>query len=114
MSQDELRAAGALDEKGKSVIDPSRGLKTPEQGAATIVWCATSPQLEGKGGVYCENVDIATISSKDTSKLTINDLKDDKGVMPYAIDSGAAHRLWQLSEKLTGILSDAQGKNHAA
>jgi NAD(P)-dependent dehydrogenase (short-subunit alcohol dehydrogenase family) len=114
MSQDELRAAGALDEKGKPVIDPSRDLKTREQGAATIVWCATSPQLEGKGGVYCENVDIATISSKDPSKLTINDLKDDKGVMPYAIDSGAAHRLWQLSEKLTGILSDAPGKNHAA
>ena len=113
-SQDELRAAGALDEKGKPVIDPSRDLKTPEQGAATIVWCATSPQLEGKGGVYCENVDIATISSKDPSKLTINDLKDDKGVMPYAIDPGAAHRLWQLSEKLTGILSDAPGKNHAA
>ena len=26
-------------------------LKTPEQGAATSVWCATSPQLEGKGAV---------------------------------------------------------------
>jgi NAD(P)-dependent dehydrogenase (short-subunit alcohol dehydrogenase family) len=26
-------------------------LKTPEQGAATSVRCATSPQLEGKGGV---------------------------------------------------------------
>jgi NAD(P)-dependent dehydrogenase (short-subunit alcohol dehydrogenase family) len=25
-------------------------LKTPEQGAATSVWCATSPQLDGKGG----------------------------------------------------------------
>ena len=114
ISQDELRAAGALDEKGKPLIDPSRDLKTPEQGAATIVWCATSPQLEGKGGVYCEDVDIATISSKDPSKFTINDLKNDKGVMPYAIDSGAARRLWQLSEKLTGILSEAPQKNHAA
>ena len=34
-------------------------LKTPEQGAATSVWCAMSPQLEGKGGVYCMDVDIA-------------------------------------------------------
>jgi hypothetical protein len=102
ISQDELKASGALDAKGKPVLDPSRDLKTPEQGAATIVWCATNPQLEGKGGVYCENVDIATISSKDSSKMTINDLKDDKGVMPYAIDVAAAHRLWELSEKLIG------------
>jgi NAD(P)-dependent dehydrogenase (short-subunit alcohol dehydrogenase family) len=114
VSQDELRAAGAIDEKGKPVIDPYRDLKTPEQGAATIVWCATSPQLEGKGGVYCEDVDIAPISSKDPSKLTIKDVKDDRGVMPYAIDSGAAHRLWQLSEKLTGILSEAPGNDLAA
>jgi hypothetical protein len=98
-----LRASGAIDDQGRPVLDPSRDLKTPEQGAATIVWCATSPQLEGKGGVYCENVDIATISTKDPSKLTINDLKDDHGVMPYAVDSGAAHRLWELSEKLVGI-----------
>ena len=27
------------------------GLKTPEQGAATQVWAATSPQLHGLGGV---------------------------------------------------------------
>lgn len=106
ISQDELRASGAIDEEGNPILDPSLDLKTPEQGAATIVWCATSPQLEGKGGVYCENVDIATISSKDPSKLTINDLKDDKGVMPYAIESGAAHRLWELSEKLAGGLHE--------
>jgi NAD(P)-dependent dehydrogenase (short-subunit alcohol dehydrogenase family) len=31
-------------------------LKTPEQGAATSVWCATSPQLETTGGVYCMDV----------------------------------------------------------
>jgi hypothetical protein len=105
ISHDELRASGAVDDQGKPVIDPSRDLKTPEQGAARIVLCATSPQLEGKGGVYCENVDIATISSKDPTNLTINDLKDDRGVMPYAVDSGAAHRLWELSEKLSGILS---------
>lgn len=35
--------------------------KTAEQGAATSVWCATSPQLEGKGGVYCMDCDIAEL-----------------------------------------------------
>lgn len=100
--QDEMRTSGAIDEKGSPILDPSRDLKTPEQGAATIVWCATSPQLEEKGGVYCENADIAAISSKDPSHMTINDLKDDRGVMSYAIDSESAHRLWGLSEKLVG------------
>jgi hypothetical protein len=37
--------------------------------------------------------------------MTINDLKDDKGVVPYSIDSEAAYRLWELSEKLTGTKS---------
>ena len=105
ISQDELRAASALDDKGRPVIDPSRDLKTPEQGAATTVWCATSAQLEQRGGVYCENADIAPISSKDPNNMTINDLKDDKGVVPYAIDPEAAYRLWELSEKLTGTKS---------
>jgi NAD(P)-dependent dehydrogenase (short-subunit alcohol dehydrogenase family) len=36
-------------------------LKTSEQGAATSVWCAASPQLEGRGGVYCMEVDIAPV-----------------------------------------------------
>ena len=33
--------------------------KSTEAGAATSVWCATSPMLDGKGGVYCEDCDIA-------------------------------------------------------
>jgi NAD(P)-dependent dehydrogenase (short-subunit alcohol dehydrogenase family) len=102
ISRAELQASGALDDNGVAVIDPSRDLKTVEQGAASIAWCATSAQLEGKGGVYCENSDIATISSKDPSRMTINDLKDDRGVMPYAIDPDAALRLWALSERLIG------------
>ena len=28
------------------------GFETVEQGAVTSVWCAVSPQLIGKGGVY--------------------------------------------------------------
>ena len=29
-------------------------VETVEQGAITAVWCAVSPQLNGKGGVYWE------------------------------------------------------------
>jgi NAD(P)-dependent dehydrogenase (short-subunit alcohol dehydrogenase family) len=74
-------------------------LKTVEQGAATQVWCATSAQLDGMGGVYCEDVDISTPIAADSSSAT--------GVKPWAINPEFAERLWTLSEKLTGVTFDA-------
>ncbi|HEY0182615.1 MAG TPA: oxidoreductase [Rhodopila sp.] len=94
MSPEELRASGAVGEDGTPVIDPDNNMKTPEQGAATTVWCATSPQLDGKGGVYCEDVDIAVAVSADSKELL--------GVRPWATDPSLAQRLWTLSETLTG------------
>lgn len=70
-------------------------LKTVEQGASTSVWCATSAQLAGKGGVYCEDTDIATVVAADAPA-------GGSGVKPWAIDPAAAARLWQLSEDWTG------------
>jgi NAD(P)-dependent dehydrogenase (short-subunit alcohol dehydrogenase family) len=64
--------------------------KTVEQGAATTVFCATSPLLSDLGGVYCENCDIAPIKSDG-----------DDGVRPYAIDPDAAQRLWTWTERAT-------------
>ena len=69
--------------------------KSIEQGAATTVWCAVSPQLNGKGGVYCEDCDIAPMVPAD-SKLN-------SGVRPWAVDKAAAKALWILSEKLTSL-----------
>ena len=95
MSTAEVRAYGVLDEHGRPIIDPARDMKTPEQGAATSVWCATSRQLEGLGGVYCEDCDIAVPVPGDSTEL--------RGVRPWAMDREFANRLWHLSEKLTGI-----------
>jgi hypothetical protein len=80
---------------GKPVIDPERNMKTVEQGAATSIWCATSPQLDGMGGVYCENCDISPATAADST--------DQLGVRPWATDAAAADRLWTLSETLTGV-----------
>jgi len=66
------------------------GLKTPEQGAATTVWAATSPQLAGMGGVYCEDCDIA--------EAVPADFAGGYGVKPWARDPVLADRLWALSE----------------
>jgi hypothetical protein len=104
VSEDELRAAGVIDEQGRPIIDPARDLKTPGQDAATSVWCATSRQLDGLGGVYCENCDIAPIANE--AMLTTAGFGRGEqvphGVMPYAVDAHAADRLWSLSEQLTG------------
>ncbi len=74
-------------------------LKTVEQGAATILWCATSDQLAGKGGIYCMDCDIAPIIT-DCSPVLGEPLT---GVLPHAIDPELAQRLWRLSEQLTGV-----------
>jgi NAD(P)-dependent dehydrogenase (short-subunit alcohol dehydrogenase family) len=69
--------------------------KTTEQGAATSVWCATSPQLDGLGGVYCEDVDVA--------EAVAADFTEPRGVRPWAMDPLQAERLWAKSEEWTGI-----------
>ncbi|EPZ53108.1 SDR family NAD(P)-dependent oxidoreductase [Alicyclobacillus acidoterrestris] len=91
MSEDEMNAATS---------DPNAKFKTPEQGAATSVWCATSRQLDGKGGVYCEDVDIARPVPKEALDGTIH---ASSGVFPWAVDPDFAERLWQLSESMTGV-----------
>ena len=101
MADDELRAYGlsrtdkpGFIPAGKSVAEGG-DFKSLEQGAATSVWCATSPQLAGMGGVYCQDVDIAPILPAGSAS--------NLGVRAYAIDPEAAERLWTLSEELTGV-----------
>jgi NAD(P)-dependent dehydrogenase (short-subunit alcohol dehydrogenase family) len=95
-----LRAVGLLDEAGNPVIDPAKNQKTVEQGAATSVWCATSPRLDGMGGVYCHNCDIAPLVTEALAANPIGSMA--LGVMPHAVDPQAAERLWSLSELLLG------------
>jgi NAD(P)-dependent dehydrogenase (short-subunit alcohol dehydrogenase family) len=99
MSQAEIDASDVVDKAGRPIIAPTANKKTPQQGAATSVWCATSPRLDGIGGVYCEDCDIARALPSDDSKEL-------HGVRPRASDPVAAGRLWQLSEQLTGIALD--------
>jgi NAD(P)-dependent dehydrogenase (short-subunit alcohol dehydrogenase family) len=75
-------------------------MKTTEEGAATSVWCATSPQLEGKGGVYCMDVDIAKVDSDFCARAPG---QEPEGVLPWATDPDLAERLWTLSERMCGI-----------
>lgn len=98
LTTEDLRAAGLFDEEGKLTPAMAERRKTIEQGAATTVWCAVSRQLDSAGGVYCEDCDIARASTADDTGLD--------GVMPWATDRGGAERLWELSERLTGVKFD--------
>ncbi|MEU5299942.1 SDR family NAD(P)-dependent oxidoreductase [Streptomyces noursei] len=73
---------------------PAEGFKTPEQGAATAVWAATSTLLDGRGGAYCQDCDLAEPAT--TEDMLVG------GVKPWARDPDAAARLWDLSAELTG------------
>jgi Dehydrogenases with different specificities (related to short-chain alcohol dehydrogenases) len=85
---------GFVDADGNMLPEVAASLKTIPQGAATTVWCATSPLLEHIGGVYCEDGDIAVLSS---------DMTDQKGVHPYSLEETNSKRLWKLTEEMTGI-----------
>ncbi|MEU3339081.1 oxidoreductase [Streptomyces sp. NPDC002144] len=95
-----VRASGTVDEDGRPVIDPARQWKTVQQGAATGVWCATSPRLAGLGGVYCENCDVSPLVTPETEAAWY-DSERTPGVLPGAVDPEAAARLWEVSERLT-------------
>ena len=59
-------------------------LLDPKQGADTLVWLASSPEMEGASGGYYAKRRLATPSRA-------------------ALDAAAARRLWQESERLTGL-----------
>jgi NAD(P)-dependent dehydrogenase (short-subunit alcohol dehydrogenase family) len=65
-------------------------LKTVEQGAATSVLLASSPQLEGIGGRYFEDCNEAPVIHR-RGEAGVG------GVAPYALDVNNAERLWEVS-----------------
>ena len=94
LTREEVAQFGAVDADGSAIVDPGRDLKSPQQGAATTIWCATSPALGGIGGVYCEDCDIAAVVPDGQLGRS--------GVRPFAIDPAMAEVLWTESVRLTG------------
>ncbi|MDO8143290.1 oxidoreductase [Isoptericola sp. 178] len=93
MSTEEKTARGWIDADG----NPNPLFKTPAQGAATALWAATAPELESRGGVYCEDCDVAALVADDTTDVRAG------GVKHWAVDPAAADRLWALSVEATGV-----------
>lgn len=91
------RAQGLVDEHGETVIDPGLGKKTVPQGAATIVLGAASPTLDGIGGVYLKDGDVAPIDDEDRP-LTADSIPADAN--RAMLDPEDARRLWAVTEQL--------------
>jgi NAD(P)-dependent dehydrogenase (short-subunit alcohol dehydrogenase family) len=73
----------------RATADP--GMKTVEQGASTSVLVATSPLLEGIGGLYFEDCNQALPYVEGGPR---------RGVAAWATDPEAAERLWDVSLSL--------------
>ena len=86
----EQRAA-AERQAGQAEAAGAFRMKTPEQGAATSVFLATSPQVEGIGGRYFEDCHEAEV---------VPALRGLSGVVPHALDPDTARRLWDVSDRL--------------
>src|SRR5271169_2270240 len=68
-------------------------VKTIEQGAATSVLLAASPDVDGVTGRYYEDcTEAAQVTERGTHT---------GGVAPYALDQANADRLWEISKELT-------------
>jgi len=93
---------GLCDAEGNILPEVAARLKTIPQGAASTVWCATSPMLKNIGGVYCENADIAELDLGQIEHK-YDDPSTIRGVRLYSLDEKNAKRLWALSEEMTGI-----------
>lgn len=100
----DFEAMGVVDKDGNVIETEGRKFKNIPQGAATTVWCATSPKLANIGGVYADDCEISPILHPELdvngNPKPVDMTNMDKGVMEYAINTENAGRLWTLSEEL--------------
>ncbi|CAI1170418.1 SDR family NAD(P)-dependent oxidoreductase [Serratia fonticola] len=92
LTNEEMAGEGWIDKEGNP-IDPT--FKSTAQGAATEVWAATNPKLNGLGGLYCEDCDVTPLASEYSEPFM--------GVCEYAVDPAEALKLWKFTANLTGI-----------
>jgi NAD(P)-dependent dehydrogenase (short-subunit alcohol dehydrogenase family) len=91
LTMEEQIAMGWYDAEGN--LNPL--FKTTEQGASTSVWCAASPLLDGEGGVYCADCNVAAPWVEGNPPYV--------GAHPHVRDEALAEALWAKSEELTGV-----------
>lgn len=92
LSDEEMAALGWKNPDGTIPERVKAMFKTPEQGASTATWAATSPMLNGHGGEYCEDCDIAQLATEDSQRW--------QHARAWICDEDKADRLWEMSEAM--------------
>lgn len=92
-----FRAQGLVDDHGNTIIDPEGGKKTVEQGAANLVFGAASPLLDGMGGVYLKDNDVAELDDTD---YPLNADSIPSMANSAMLNAEDAQRLWGVTERL--------------
>jgi len=92
LTDEEMIALGWKNADGTVPPAVQAMFKTPEQGASTATWAATSPKLEGRGGEYCEDCDIAQLAGEDSQRW--------EHAREWVTDEAKADRLWEMSEAM--------------
>ena len=92
LPKEEMQELGWLDEEGNLSELAATLFKSPSQGCTTTLWAATSPALANKGGLYCEDCDVARIATEDSPRHC--------DVAQWATRPESAERLWAMSESL--------------
>jgi NAD(P)-dependent dehydrogenase (short-subunit alcohol dehydrogenase family) len=92
LPDEEMVALGWKNADGSIPENVQKMFKTPEQGASTAIWAATSPQLDGRGGEYCENCDIAKLATPESQRW--------EHAREWVTDEAKADRLWEMSERM--------------
>lgn len=93
-----------IQEEMKAVREDStyaNWMKGLEQGCATTVWAATARELEGKGGVYCENCAVAVKAPEGLDESGKGRLQ--YGYAKWAYNQEMEERLWKMSLEAVGL-----------
>jgi NAD(P)-dependent dehydrogenase (short-subunit alcohol dehydrogenase family) len=77
-------------------VDAAYDWKTVEQGAATTIFVATSPLIDGVGGRYFQDCQEAPVVDPEVG------INEQRGVAAWALNPVAASRLWDTAVELLG------------
>lgn len=92
LPEEEMVALGWKNADGSVPERVAKMFKTPSQGASTTLWALLSPQLDGLGGLYCEDCDVARLGDETSQRW--------EHVRSWACDPERAERLWTMSEAM--------------
>lgn len=92
LAKEEQVSLGWLNEDGTMPPAVAALFKSTTQGCTTTLWAATSPLLDDRHGLYCEDCDIAQLMDENSPPY--------RHAAPHICDDEDAERLWALSEQL--------------